>query len=190
MILEDFRYDHRYLYRAIVGFVAFVGGLFLFMALPNSTLMRVIGVTDLQKRISYLQNAVYWETRARLHVTDTQTPMVLYGSLVGVTKSGLIVISIPIGKKFEQRLVQVADVRLTDLLGVASQIGALRTEDARFDMYGRLAVIWVRGVPLNLNLIERGFAEPDPNPPTNIVDQVFATYYWRLFKGMKSQGDQ
>jgi hypothetical protein len=36
-------------------------------------------------------------------------------------------------------------------------------------------------------LIEAGYAIPDPNPPTNIVDIAFSTYYWRLFHGTKAE---
>ena len=182
MTFEDFRYEHRILYRTLLTCVSLILVTLLFMSLPRSTLMRVIGVTTVQNKISAFQNALYWEVRARIHKPDTMTPVVAYGTLVGVTRAGAVVVNVPNGAKFEQRMFYLADIKLTDLLGVAIQVGALRTEDAKFDVYGNTVVVWIRGVPLNLNLIERGYAKPDPNPPTNIVDQVFAAYYWRLFK--------
>lgn len=191
MNFEDFRFEHRYLYRGLL----LIGGVLLFlvvfMSLPRSPLMRAIGVTTMQNKVSAFNNAIYWETRARIHTPDSMKPIVAYGTLVGVTKTGAVVVNVPNGARFEQRMFYLADIKLTDLLGVAVQIGALRTEDAKFDVYGNTVVVWVRGVPLNLNLIERGYAMPDPNPPTNIVDQVFAAYYWRLFKsGESSAGDK
>lgn len=186
--MDDFRYEHKILYRFLVGGGVFIVAMLLFMALPRNALMQALGVTALQERASALQNAVYWQARASLNKADFSKPYVTYGTMVGVAKNGALAIQVPVGKKFEQRFVYFADIQLTDLLGTAVQVGSLRTEEARFELYGSAAVVWIRGTPLNLNLVEKGLARPDPNPPTSIVDEVFAAYYWKLFReGRPSQ---
>lgn len=182
--IESMRYDHPVVFRGGLTAIIVTILIFVFMMLPASPLMRAIGVTAAQTKVSSLYYAGFWYLRAQTNQEGAEALQTTYGNIVGLDKEGSLVISVPVGDKFEQSKVLIADTKLTDLYGAAALVGQFRTEDAKFEIYeNRQAVIWIRDVPFNVKLIEAGYAVPDPNPPTNIVDKAFATYYWRNFNG-------
>lgn len=182
--IESVRYDYPILFRSVVGIISLTVLVVVFMSLPATPLMRAIGVSTAQKKVSSLYYAGFWYVRASTNAEGLQALQITYGNIIGLDKDGSLVISVPVNGKFEQSKVLIADTKLTDLYGAAALVGQFRTEDAKFEIYeGRQAVIWIRDVPFNVKLIEAGYAVPDPNPPTNIVDKAFATYYWRNFNG-------
>lgn len=186
---DNLRFDHPLIFRWSIGMLLMSLSFIFFMSLPPSPLLRAIGVDTVQKKIASLYYGVFWQIRAATYSSDDGMLLqTTYGSMTGLDQNGLLVISIPSGHEFMQSRVSIADVKITDLYGVAALIGGLRTEDAKFDIYpGNQVVIWIRNVPFNVKLIEAGFAVPDPNPPTSIVDKAFATYYWRIFNGSEHQ---
>lgn len=182
---DTFRYDYPKAFGWTVGVAGTLFVFTAFMSLPESPLLQATGVTGLQKRISALNHAVYWQVRASTNSAQQELkPVVVFGNILGIDAAKMLIISIPSGNQYVQTRVSVADTQITDLYGAAAMIGALRTENAKFEVYpGNQAVIWFRNVPFNVKLIEAGYAIPDPNPPTNIVDVAFATYYWGNFRG-------
>lgn len=182
--IESLRYDRPVLFRSVVVGMSLVLLVIIFMSLPASPLMRAIGVTTAQKKVASLYYAGFWYVRASTNAEGVNALQTTYGNIIGLDKDGSLVISVPVNGKFEQSKVLIADAKLNDLYGAAALVGQFRTEDAKFEIYeGRQAVVWIRNVPFNVKLIEAGYAVPDPNPPTNIVDKAFATYYWRNFNG-------
>lgn len=183
--IDALRFDHPYVYR--VGMLVSIAAVVLcsFLLLPESPMLRAMGVTGFQMRVSALTNALYWSSRARMNAkATTDSPKVYYGNMEGVDATGKLIVTVAEGGHWVRHYFGVADVVLTDIYGVAWQVGALRLEDAKFEVYrDEQAVIWVRGVPFNVKLIEAGVAKPDPTPPTNIVDVAFATYYWGIARG-------
>ena len=184
-ILENLRYDRPLTFRVLLAAASVMvlgGG---FAALPENDFFRTIGVTGVQVRCGALVRAIRWQTRVLIHrESDGEQPRVVYGNMVGIDKNGQLVILTPVGDRFVQSTVRIADTRLTDLYGAAAAVAAARTADARFDFYNNYeVVVWIRSAPFNVKLIEDGHAEPDPRPPTNIVDKAFAAYYWRIWKG-------
>lgn len=182
---DNLRYDHPFIYRSLITVVVMACVLFLFFLIPPSPLMRVIGVTSLQERMSALYYATFWQVRAAAKGSDVVPVLnTTYGNMAGLDPEGKLVIAVPSGTRFVHSKVNIADIRLVDLFGAATLIGQLRTEDARFDIYhDNQVVVWIRNVPFNVKLIEAGFAIPEPNPPTSIVDKAFSAYYWRIFNG-------
>lgn len=177
----DFQKPIRTLYLCVIAVFVSIA----FMTAPVTPLMAALGMSEVQVRISALLNAVYWNGRSLLNkdpgAVASQTR---YGSLVGIDQRGNLVVSVPHGSRFVTERLQIADIRITDLLGSAVLIDRYKHHDARIEIYPEnQAVIWIRDVPINVKLIEGGHATPDPNPPTNIVDKAFASYYWRIFKG-------
>lgn len=182
---DNLRYDSPILFRSVVGLFSVAIFLWLFMSIPSLPLMRAIGVEAGQTKLAAAYYAAFWHARAATNQeAEAQATHSLYGSMVGIDKNGMLIISTPVGAKFLQSVVHIADVKVTDLYGTAEMIGELRGVDAKFDVYPNdQVVVWVRGAPFNVKLIEAGHAAPDPSPPTNIVDKAFATYYWRILKG-------
>jgi hypothetical protein len=187
--VDNFRYDHPGVFRTVLAVLICTVLVFGFISLPQSPLMRAVGITAAQKKVMALYYAIFWQLRAETGQPDPDARFeVKYGSMAGLDSSGKLIVSVPSGDRFVQSTVNLADVKLTDLYGTASLIGHFRTEDAKFEIYGgNQAVVWIRNVPFNVKVIEAGFAIPDPNPPTNIVDAAFATYYWRMFNGTEKE---
>lgn len=169
-----------------------------FAAIPANQFTRAIGVTEKQENLIYLYRAAFWYARALSHTSTTEPAIqTIFGNLVGLDKEGRLVISttqldreghlVPQSSEMDRFVrvpVHLADVRVSDPAAAAQLIHELVAKDVKFDVYaGSQVVAWVDGVPLNIRLIEAGAAEPDPNPPTNIVDIAFATYYWRKLYG-------
>jgi len=188
--VDTLRFDHPAAYRGVVAvFVLVVIGI-AFLMLPKSPMLQAMGVTGIQKRASALSNAIYWSSRAALNgKSSTEKPITLYGNMEGIDRDGKLIVTVSAGNKWVRYSWVLADTVITDIYGVAQQVGALRLEDAKFEVYRReQAVVWVRGVPFNVKLIEAGLATPDPTPPTDIVDVAFATYYWGIVRGIPTGG--
>lgn len=186
-LIETLIYDYPRLFRTVVTLFAAALLLFVFMLLPPAPVFRAIGVTGIQTRISALYYAGFWRVRAMTNRSAVISKSdVEFGTMAGLDRSGRVIVSVPSGATYLLKTYQIADVKITDLYGAASVIGQLRTEDAKLEIYSPdQVVIWVRGAPFNVKLIESGHAVPDPSPPTNIVDDAFSTYYWRIFWGNK-----
>lgn len=182
--IDNLRYDHPGLFRLLMVVTVSMGLFICFMLLPDSPVFRAVGITGLQKRISATNSAIYWSVRAMMAASSSDAPQTLYGSIEGIGTDGQLIATVAKGDSWTRVQLALADTKIVDLYGVAQLVGSLRMEQARFDIYsGSQAVVWLRKVPFNVKLIEAGVAIPDPNPPTNIVDTAFATYYWGLVKG-------
>ncbi|MGE4371122.1 MAG: hypothetical protein AB7E12_15745 [Burkholderiaceae bacterium] len=181
--LDTLRYDYPRLFRVVVIVILLImlaGG---FMMIPDGSMARAIGITDVQQRVSATVNGIYWSTRALAHQDGPEQHVQLYGNIEGIDESKKLVVSIPVNDQFQQRSFQLANTEIVDVYGAVHTVGALRQETARFDVYdGNNVVVWIRGTPLNVRLIEAGVARPAPKPPSNIFDRAFAAYYWRLAK--------
>lgn len=183
--LDNFRYDRPKTFFALSGITLSIVAFTIFMSLPPSPLFRAIGVTDAQNKATALYYALFWQFRAA--TTDEGTAekqQTIYGNMKGLDHTGELIVSVPSGDRFVLQKLYLADIKITDAYGTAALIGQLTTVDAKFDIYSNnQTVVWIKDVPFNVKVIESGFAVPDPNPPTNIVDIAFSTYYWRLFNG-------
>ena len=182
--IEGFKYDHPGIYRILVIFFFFTILLTCFMMLPNSPMLKAMGINTVQKRISATGNGVYWSMRASISQSGNPEHTQEYGNLEGVDPSGKLIVSVPSHDKWVRKNLALANAEITDMYGAAQIVGSLRTENARFDIYNsNRVVIWIHNAPLNVKLIEAGVAKPDTNPLTNIFDIAFATYYWGEAKG-------
>jgi len=112
--------------------------------------------------------------------------------VIGSSQKGDVVLSIPVAEKFQQVEVTLAnlDKETIDPRQMWSVVSQIKGQSAKVDVYpdGR-SVVWIRGLPLNLKVIEEGAARPETNPVTNIVDKAFAQYYWAMiWRGDKARG--
>jgi len=184
MNLSDLRFDHPRIYWTAflcLGLVVVIGTFFF---IPSNSFFEATGVNEAQRRIFALKNAVYWYARSIIHSSvDGPEFRTRYGSIIRY-QSGSVVSSLPEGDRFEEFTLHLADVIIDSPVIAEAVIDSVRLKDARFEIYDKnKAVVWISNKPLNVALIEMGAAKPDPNPPTNIVDSVFASYYWSQFKG-------
>lgn len=183
--IDTIRYDHPGSYLLAWTVAIMVGMATVFVMLPDTPLLRAMGVTEFKTRTAALVNALYWSSRAAIHgKATTEKPTILYGNMEGIDSDGKLIVSVTNGTQWVHRSYALADTVIADIYGVAKHVADHRKEDARFDIYnGDQVVVWVRGAPFNVKLIEDGVATPDPKPPTDIIDIAFATYYWNIVKG-------
>jgi len=178
------RYDRPVALMVLLGLTATAGIVVSFLWLPDVPILRAIGIAGLQQRCNAAINGVVWSTRAAFHQRGSEEHTQIFGNVEGIDKTGKLIATVAKGSVWAHYDLTLANIQVTDLYGVAKIVGGLRSENARFDIYRQgQAVVWIRNAPLNLRLIEAGVAKPDPNPPTNIFDQAFATYYWGVAKG-------
>jgi hypothetical protein len=169
-----------------------------FMFIPETVLTDWLGITTLQRRVVNLQNALFWQVRARVFSGIGQNDQIdeKYGQLLGMMKNGDVALNIANGKAWERHGYTLAGIRIRDVYRSALTVGALRDTTVRVDVYpeprerlDKSVVIWAHGTPINLALIEDGHAIPEPRPVTNIMAEVYASYYWRLVKNGEASGD-
>lgn len=181
--LDTLRYDYPKLFKSLVIVSTLLLTLIGFMLIPDTSLTRIIGISDIQRRLTATGNGIYWSMRATIHNEGPADYDQLYGSIEGIDETSALVVSIPSQDKYTRRVFRLANTEIMDLYGAVQAIGAFRMETARFDVYNDdNAVVWIRGTPLNVRLIETGIAKPADKPPSNIFDRAFAAYYWRLAK--------
>lgn len=189
-LLEEFRYDHPRVYFSVGGFAIFCLGLFIFFSLPTTTFLTSVGVNGAQRKVSAFGSAIFWQSTAMMHAKSDETKpnKSIWATLAGLDKDGRLLVTVPNGAKWKIETIRVADARITDIYGAAGLVNQFKAEDVLLDYYqDDQVVVWIRNVPFNVKLIEAGFAVPDPNPPTNIIDIAFASYYWSIFKGEKHE---
>jgi len=183
--IETLKYEYPKVFAVLVGFIVILSTLIVFMALPDTPILRAIGVTGAQGKFSATTSGFYWTVRARMHQgDDVGSPQTVFGTLMELDDKGGVLVNVPAGNDWTKQRFTLANVQITDMYKATSEIGSLRGVDVKLDCYkDSQAVVWVRGAPLNLKLIESGFATPVKDPQSSIFDKAFATYYWRLANG-------
>lgn len=91
-----------------------------------------------------------------------------------------------------RRLVKLANVIVKDKEAFAAWANPYLLKGVALDFYRPIdkvsghdvwgVVLWYRRAPLNVETVEQGIALPEKNPPTTVVNQIFAQYYWGLAK--------
>jgi hypothetical protein len=178
----------------VILFVSFLAGLFLLLfisMLPVNTLTKTIGIAQLQAKVIALREAVYWQSRVFLNPKVEVKHTVFYGYVMSIGDDGMLEVSFPNDTIFVVQKFALADLQIKNKAAVKQFFLDHRNVNIRFDLYGDMVVLHAQTVPadflnhtpLNIQFIEKGFALPDPNPPSNIVDRAFATHYWNIVKG-------
>lgn len=184
VFLDDLRYDYPWAWRTLVGFLSVFVLLIVINLLPQSPLLRMIGVSEVQDRVIAAESWVYWAARAGL---NRKRPDLRgerrYALMEAMDQNGILSMELSEGDKFIPKQWRLANCRLRDPIGAKVVVSSMRNELAKIEIYGDQVVVWVGKQLLNLVLIEKGVAEPDPDPPTWIVDDLFARHYWAKMVG-------
>lgn len=184
MNLTDLRFDHPRAFWICTVALTLGVGIGVFLVLPQNSFFEAVGVNEAQRRVFALKNAGYWYSRSLIHASaEDLTFDTRYGNVLHFA-DGQVTASLPNGDRFEKTALYLADVVVVVPELANQTVQDVRFKDARFEIYDRdKSVVWIGNKPLNITLIEVGAAQPDPNPPTNIVDIAFASYYWNQVKG-------
>jgi len=188
---ETLRYENPARLWTLIATCTAVCTLAVLAMAPSTAFVRAVGIPEWQTRGGALLRAAYWAGRAALNAASDERPTRRYGSMEGVDDAGNLIASLPDGTRWVTARYRFADLTIMDAMGVARHVALRRGEDARFEIYrGDQVVVWIGGGPFNIALIDAGFAEPDPHPPTNIVDIAFATYYWNVARGARGNSKE
>jgi hypothetical protein len=143
---------------------------------------RAIGLDNLQYRAQMLGNAGFWAYRAYTGNTVPGEVSAQYRGYVDKGQRSFLLVYLYDGAGRKRQVVTLANVN-NATVNLANFADRYRGKALRFDLfilptekYPR-ALLWDLDSPLNLDVIEEG-GGPDINPPTNIVDWIFARYYW------------
>lgn len=185
----------KYLLLSVAGAVMTV---VVFMLIPRTAMTEWLGVGMYQDRLIAVQNGVFWQVRSVFAPSEGEKigdP--LFGRIEGLTEDGRVVLKIANGRKWLSVARPLAGVEIRDNYRAAMHLRSLKDITAQIDMYAastegnsQSAVVWVRGRPVNLVLVEDGLARPEPNPETSITDAAYAAYYWRLARGLGGRPEQ
>ncbi|MBN9424615.1 MAG: hypothetical protein BGO63_15245 [Candidatus Accumulibacter sp. 66-26] len=188
-LYHHFKSHHRGAFlAAVLGLIlAIAVGLYTFVG-SNTALLNVLGLQTTAARMAAGKSAIFWTWRAWRHKSDNAElePERFYGYLESVNRDTTVNITLVRNAKYQSQRITLADLVITDPTGLATIVEAHRHSSMEFAFYPTqtpypYTVIWLDNHPFNLTLITEGVALPDRTPPTNIVDRLFATYYWREF---------
>ncbi|MDU4254434.1 hypothetical protein [Pseudomonas sp.] len=194
--LEEYaqwRYEHRGL-AIVVGVVASGGVLLSCLVvawlLAATSFGQAVGLDSARARATNAYYAAMWATKwATGAETEPVYPKRYSGAIEKIVNDMLVVVYYEEGKQY-RRVVKPANVITTDnikfkewasqyhLKGISIEFYEPLGQVSGRDIWG--AVMWYRQTPINVELVEQGVGYPEKNPPTVVVNKIFALYYWQL----------
>lgn len=151
---------------------------------------QVLGLASLRDRVTDAYYAFMWTTRGTegARTDQVQARRSCPGSIEQVIGTYMVVVCYHDGIQ-ERFLAQPANVVVTNEAGFKDWASRYLLQGVNFDFYmpiGKVndidvwgVVVWYRKVPVNVQLVEAGLGYPEKNPPTAVVSEIFAQYYWR-----------
>ncbi|CAG0975723.1 hypothetical protein RHDC4_01570 [Rhodocyclaceae bacterium] len=154
----------------------------------NTEFLDTLGLRNAVARFHAGRQAVFWTYRAWRSDNDSLDldPTHVYGFVESVNRDATVNITVVKDKQYQTQRIVLADLVITNPTKLATLIEAHKHDNMEFAFYPTnteypYTVIWRNNEPFNLTLITEGAAIPDRTPPTNIVDRLFAIYYWKQF---------
>jgi len=181
------RNHHPRIYLVTILFaLVIIGAQTISFAANNTAFFDMLGMTTAKTKIIAAKETIYWHTRAWLNDKKATgiEPIKAYGFLQSVNRDGTVNATMILDGKYTAQRITLADTIITDPNALAVAVELHKHEDANFDLYHignehPYTVVWIKNQPFNLQMITAGIATPDTTPPTNIVDRLFAEYYWK-----------
>lgn len=178
---------------SVIGLL--IVGAWLFVVMErNEAVSEALSLSEVKERIEAIPEAVYWEYRAWQNASVPMYPpdKTRFGYARGF-EDGKIVVEEFSGRKRVTKRYALATLSIPEARAsrVREWVTQRRSHEARFDLYqfedDLHAVVWSNGEPWNVLLITEGMAFPSTNPPSNIIDQVYAEHFWNIVRGQSSQ---
>lgn len=186
-IYHHLRNNHPIAYFALlmIAVTIIVSQALAFIA-NNTALLDTLGATTLKSKIIAAKETTYWHIRAWQH-NDVDSPLIPerhYGFLQSVNHDGTINVTMIKDNQYQTERIALADTIIRNPHALALVVEMHKHENAEFELYSigqqyPYTIVWLEGEPFNLQIIKAGIADPDTTPPTNIVDRLFAEYYWK-----------
>jgi hypothetical protein len=158
----------------------------LVWALGSTGFGRAAGLYEVKYRAQMLSDAAYWAARALRGASEVGEVSSTARGYIEKGEGGYLLVYLYSGAGRVRQVVTLANVN-NSTAALERFAQKYKGKQLQFDLFvlptekNPRALIWEMGKPLNLDVIEDG-AGPDINPPTNIVDWIFARYYWHRAK--------
>jgi hypothetical protein len=186
-LYHHFRNNHPIIYAAtFIAALTIVVLQFLSFAAANTALFDTLGANALKTRIVAAKEYSFWRVRAWRNnsVAGAIEPEHRYGFLQSVNKDGTLNVTIIKDNKYQPMRITLADIHIINTDALAAIVELHKSDNADFDLYQTgqtypYTVVWLNNEPLNIQIIAAGIASPDMTPPTNIIDRLFAEYYYK-----------
>ena len=148
-----------------------------------------IGLRSKATKVLALKDAMYWEYRCIKNVNrdvyDYRPIQRVYGNLYSLDReTGELYFEYYANDKITVSKGRLANIQIVDLNRVAQSLLEFKKKQFEFEVFpdGRI-IAWCGHQKIwNLILVQNGSAVPEKHPPTNIVDRLFANFYWQKFK--------
>lgn len=152
----------------------------------DSPFGKASGIYEIRYRAEMAAEAFFWMVRAVHGASKPEEVARDYRGYIERGQNEYLLIYLYSGNGRVRQVVSLANVNNhgANLGGFAERY---KGKPLRFELYKLpterqpRALIWDVDRPLNLEVIEDGVG-PDVNPPTNIVDWIFARHYWHQAK--------
>lgn len=188
----QWRYEHPYLAK-LIAVLRFMFYTFLFVAfmwwMAGTAAGKLTGLEGVRNRVVFAYYSVVWLSKGVPNVDELQMPPKRFSGTIEKVVGDVLVISYYDKGKSVRRLVRPANVILANKEGFAEWAEPYLLKGVVIDFYKPIdkasghdvwgVVIWSQRVPINVQLVELGYATPEENPETVIVNEVFSRYYAR-----------
>lgn len=189
---QHVRHNHTAAFFGILAAALLAVGFGIYMLLGNNAaLLNTLGLQTTAARLAAGREAIFWTVRAWNHSKNDEStelnPKREYGYVQSVNRDATINITVVNGAEYVSKRVALADLVVGNPNVLANIVESHKHDSMEFAFYPGAktaypyTVIWLNDHPFNLTLITEGVAVPDRTPPTNIVDRLFASYYWQQF---------
>lgn len=151
--------------------------------------------TSMSPKLSALGSAMHWSAKAFIfdgHKSTNVKPAKHFtAEILGMTKGAKVVFKMVNADGYHRVEAEFADLVITDIVNTTLLVNRFKGRSIFVDYYQYVedeivhdcVVLWDEfSSPINLELVQRRFAEPVQTPPTNIVNTLMASHYWRKFK--------
>lgn len=186
----QWRYEHPILSRLVSIFRA-VLVLVLITAfawwLAGTAAGRVTGLDGVKSRFVFGYYSLVWASKGAPDIDAMQLAPKRFSGTIEKVVGDVLVVSYYDQGKSVRRLVRPANVVITNKEGFNEWAKQYILKGVTIDFYIPIdkasgydvwaVVFWSNRVPINVQLVEKGYGTPESNPITQIINQVYSGYY-------------
>lgn len=188
---NQWRYEHPMAaacVRALVYLLAVLVIIVMLWHAAATPVGKVTGLDSVRSRITNTYYAFIWASRINEADITPMEPQRYPGSIEQVIDDVMVVSYYKHNQQY-RKLIKPANVDVHVASGLADWAAPLILKGVVFDFYMPVGtrsghevwatVIWDQRTPINVELVELGYGEPEIDPPTAIVNQIYSQYYWQ-----------
>jgi len=161
----------------------------LFWWVAGTAAGKVTGIEKIRDRAVFAYYSIAWANKGVPSVDSLPEPPARYSGTIEKVVGDVLVVRFYSNGKSYRRLVRTANVVVSDKKGFGEWAKQYLLKSITIDFYntgGKAAgydvwnaVLWSKRVPINVQLVEKGYGVPFKNPETDVVNMIFSQYYFQ-----------